>query len=498
MNDKKINSKDNKIFSFRDLSSIKGLILSTFMIVYVVLFTHKFIAAIFNSGLNEWVFTDWLTNYSSGFVRRGLAGSILLFMTENFNLNPYITLTIFVSLLYLVISIFYIHKIFKLQYFMNSTSLIVFLFLPSLLLFPLNDLGRKEILFIIPLIMNISFLSREIKRLKIDELIEPSLNHNKNLESSIKRYRKNILIWFNLLAIPIALSHESIIFLSLPINLAITVSFLSLKSSRKLPPLDSFTIYIPNVISALAAFIWKGDPSVALSICESWQNLGVLDCTNGPPAALSGIGWSLKQGVSLSWRVIKADRGLTFLQWLIILALNFIFIISSSSKLVSNFLDNFNSHWHDKVHFINTRKTYSSFSFKYAIIPIIVSIPLYILGYDWGRWFFMAAISYSFCSLSPSLIYLEIVNQKIINQNRSRRFNLLNWVFHRLYFVYSKFLANLFSLLEKYSLAYKICLIYVLLFVTLPVCCLEIQVLYTGLAARFISILSESLALIFN
>lgn len=493
MTNKQINNKENNIFFLDYLLSKKGIILSTFAIVYVVLFTNTFLRAIFNSGLNEWVFTDWLTNYSSGFVRRGLAGSILLFMTENFNFNPYITLTIFVSLWYLLVSIFYIYKILKLQYFMNSTTLIVLLFLPSLILFPLNDLGRKEVLFIIPLIMNISFLSRELKRLRNNELIEPSLKNNKNLNSSIKRYRQNILIWFNLLAVPIALSHESIIFLSLPINLAITINFISLETSRKRILLDSFIIYIPTIVSALAGFIWKGDASVALGICESWQNLGILDYTNGPLAALQAIGWSLKQGLSLSWGVIKADRGLIFLQWLIILALNLIFLIFSSSKLVLNLLENFNSNWDDKNNFINSRKIYSSFSFKYAAIPIICSIPLYILGYDWGRWFFLTAISYSFCSLSPSLIYLEIVNQ-----NQSRRFNLLNWVFHRLYFVYSKFLTNLLSLLEKYSLAYKISLTYVILFVTLPVCCLEVQVLYTGLVRRLVSAFSAGLTLIFN
>lgn len=493
MTNKQINNEDNKIFPLGYLLSIKGFILSTFAVVYIALFTHAFLKAIFNSGLNEWVVTDWLTNYSSGFVRRGLPGSILLLMTEYLNFNPYISLTIFVSLLYLLVSIFYIYKFFKLQHFMNSTTLIVLLFLPSLLLFPLNDLGRKEMLFIIPLIMNLSFLCRELNKLKSDELIEPSSRNNKNLDSSIKRYRKNILIWFNLLAVPIALSHESIILLSLPINLVITVNFISLKTSRKRILLDSFIIYIPTAVSALAGFIWKGDASVALSICESWQNLGILDCSNGPPAALKGIGWSLKQGLLLSWGVIKADGGLIFLQWLIIIALNLIFLISSSSKLVSNLLENFNSDWDDKVNFRNSRKIYSSFSFKYAAIPIICSIPIYILGYDWGRWFFVAAISYSFCSLSPSLIYLEIANH-----NQSKRFNLLNRVFHRLYLIYSKFLANLLFLLEKYSSAYKICLIYVLLFVTLPVCCLEIQVFYTGLVNRLVSAFSAGLALIFN
>ncbi len=456
------------------------------MIAYLALYLRFFSSAVFKGSLNNWAFTDWLTNYSAGFVRRGLSGSFLMFMAKNLNLDPYLAITIFVYALYFCLFVFYLYKIIKVHKSINIISLLTLLFLPSLLFFPLNDLGglgRKEILFLFPFLLNLRFLDLEFNQLKVGDRDSFISKDDKKTNLALRQYCQNVFIWFNILCIPIALIHESIIFLSLPVNIIITISFVSLKFPLRQSILSCLVIYSPTILSIMAGFIWKGDASVAINICESWQNLNILECSNKLPGALDAMGWSLRDSISLSWSIVKAEKGKIFTQWLVIFISNLVFLLFASSSVISNLLNKLKSDRNNEFYLINNRTIHSSFSFKYAIIPMIISAPLYTIGFDWGRWFFLVAISYSFCSLTPNLVYLEVANH-----NLSRKDDLLRGIFETSCLIYSKILNSIFYTIRKFYWVYIIALTYMLCLVTLPHCCLASSVFHQGLLNRIISL----------
>jgi hypothetical protein len=137
-------------------------------------------------------------------------------------------------------------------------------------MFPLRDpyvIGRKEILFFFGLFVNLFLIERSWKSVNIKQIFA----RDKLIKNVIDKYCFNLLIWYNLLSIPAALSHESIIFLSLPINIIITFSFLGLKLSVKQVIVRTALIYTPTIIVTSLCLIFRGDILDAVVICQSWQ-----------------------------------------------------------------------------------------------------------------------------------------------------------------------------------------------------------------------------------
>lgn len=65
------------------------------------------IRAINGSALKDWGYSEFLLNYSAGFIRRGLPGSVLNGIYKYLGLNPYLFLTFFLSLIILIITILF-------------------------------------------------------------------------------------------------------------------------------------------------------------------------------------------------------------------------------------------------------------------------------------------------------------------------------------------------------------------------------------------------------
>lgn len=92
---------------------------------------------------HAWVYGDWLINYSGGFVRRGLIGSLLI---SGVGLNPGQLLFLLKIIMYALI-LFFISDSVKNE---EQNAYFPILISPALLLFPINDfpaIGRKEYLF---------------------------------------------------------------------------------------------------------------------------------------------------------------------------------------------------------------------------------------------------------------------------------------------------------------------------------------------------------------
>ena len=113
--------------------------ISTFLAVFFVLL---FYIMHYDNSLGGWIYGDWVINYSAGFVRRGLSGEIILFISSFFNLSPP-TITSFIKIFFLFFSFIYFYKK------TNNYTVLLILFSPILLGFYIFDptaTGRKEVL----------------------------------------------------------------------------------------------------------------------------------------------------------------------------------------------------------------------------------------------------------------------------------------------------------------------------------------------------------------
>ena len=86
----------------------------TFLAVFFVLLIY---IMHYDYSLGGWIYGDWVINYSAGFVRRGLSGEIILFISNFFNLNPP-TITSFIKIFFYFLLLFFsIKKLTIIQFF---------------------------------------------------------------------------------------------------------------------------------------------------------------------------------------------------------------------------------------------------------------------------------------------------------------------------------------------------------------------------------------------
>ena len=131
------------------MSKIKNF--NTFLLVYFIFLSINY--AIFNfrfvDRFNPYIAADWLINYSGGFVRRGLFGEVLLYLS-NFTKISTLDLTIFFPIFFYVAFLYLLFNLLK-----NKERNFIFLFLlfsPATLLFSFYDpmaVGRKEVIILL-------------------------------------------------------------------------------------------------------------------------------------------------------------------------------------------------------------------------------------------------------------------------------------------------------------------------------------------------------------
>lgn len=112
----------------------------TFLFV-LSLFTYLFYVSN-NYIINYWTFSQAHINYSEGFVKRGLFGTIALFLENRFNIKFVSTFNIFFILIYLTNILIFFAIIKKYSHF--KFLFLFFALSPVLILFSFNDLGGYQ------------------------------------------------------------------------------------------------------------------------------------------------------------------------------------------------------------------------------------------------------------------------------------------------------------------------------------------------------------------
>jgi len=358
---------------------------------------------------NVWTIGEWLINYQGGFVRRGLFGSIIYKLSYGLNINP-------ISIVHLLTILFFISFLYLLKdcrkYFSS-----LFLLSPIVSLAPLlgNYLVRKDVSGIVAYALCTNLIVKE-----------------KNLTN---------FLFINLISSLSILNHESYFFYSLP-SLFLLHFFSSEKinSTNNIYKIFKTIIYIiPTLIVSILVFYFNGDYEIALKINESWLDLSYViknfQFFNPffPSGAIGSLSWTFNKGISLPLSTLNSfdGGGLIWIPavWILLIFICAQIFIGDKDKL-------------------NTELKFNALFLQLTFIS-----PLFILGWDFGRWIFLWISSSIF--LTIALIRIKAINKNDLSKLEK---------------IFPNFLIKLFGGFKLYGFRN---LLYLLL--CIPACCWSIQ-----------------------
>jgi len=337
----------------------KSINLSIFYFLFILTLIYIFVFSIIRGYEKEsWNITEFLINYQGGFVRRGLLGEILLNIYNFSGLSPYVLILLLCLAAYFLLLVFFIKSFLKSGYSIFILPFVFFLGNPVI-----NDFWlRKDILITLIFISIIYFSTKK-----------------SNL----------YLILVNLLFMTGLLIHESIGFFCFPILLLILAGRKHFSDKTKAASIksffSSFLQLLPAAITFLSVLYYKGSQKTADLIWQSWKPVAFPMQTNGNeiPAAIDAISWSLKKGLLLGIETLNNFDGGVYapIAWLIILSLIY-FVLTNTDKLNVKIFK-----YHPNKNFNKTNIS------NILILQLFGVLPLFVLGYDYGRYIFLWVIS---------------------------------------------------------------------------------------------------------
>ena len=225
---------------------------------------------------NSWTVGEWLISYAGGFIRRGLPGEIIHFISSKYLISPILLVWLFsfFALLGLATILFYFCK----EFFAKS-----FLLSQLIILAPISEdyFVRKDTFIV--LLYGLALLA--MKRLYQKKLSKLSAILSVN--------------FFSMIAI---FSHESYGIWALP---SLMFIFYLFERSNKKNYIQSglyTTLFLsPSIFSFILCWLFKGNVDQSLIIHQSWQSLRdilpsviALNETQ-PTGAIAAIGWGTSQ-----------------------------------------------------------------------------------------------------------------------------------------------------------------------------------------------------------
>lgn len=294
----------------------------TFYLIAEVRFQQSF-------AFHPWITGDWLINYSNGFIRRGLLGTVIDKYGEAFN-RPLSSLVLEIKLVFYLI---WISVFFRLATTKKIGLIELILILsPWAFLFDLHDpqgSGRKELVLFCIFCIYIYFII--------------------TYPPPLKNIFRNWAFYFLLLTLPaLTIIHEGLFF-----YLQFFLLPLLFNKQFNSTPLEFFIPYLISTFIAIFIFLFfKGDATYASSICESLLTKGYQASICG--GAINAINPNTVSFDALYYQIYIPTFFLTLV------------------PLVLYFFKSSNLSGAQKIYLL--------------LIGFIPTIPLYIISLDWGRW----------------------------------------------------------------------------------------------------------------
>jgi hypothetical protein len=384
-----------------------SLIIGAFVVYFFGHLLRMLPGDVLGAGIDHFVFTEWLIDYSAGFTRRGLSGELIDLA------STWVAPRAFIGglawFIFGCVVFGYLRLCARSINTIRPGLLAGVLFLPCLLPFYLYDhaaFGRKEIIGFLILLFHLWALeshggARPIDRVGVVDF---------------RRYIGKLLV-ISAALLPIhVLVHESAILLFVPAHAMIAYSKFEtcLVGNTRQRVYWVFLIFLPGLL-AFSAVSFIGRPSfeAAEAICRKWEIANVLEAGScdatgkdhllALPGALTALPWTLGQAYSFP-RSIGPKFLLAWLVDLSVFGLATLYVCANVSKTFSaTLLDAFGEARPNLA-----RRHSKLMCLKYYLLPIFISTPLYALGCDFGRWFAASCINYAMITLSVEVNRIEL------------------------------------------------------------------------------------------
>jgi hypothetical protein len=397
-----------KSFHTRSRLIFNAALLFIFSAAWIRELLYWFHTDAFGASLDYWAYTDWLIDYSQGFIRRGLSGEIWRLVPAALSRLGFVALLSW--FLILVAALGTVRLLARSWKTIHPLTLFGLLFLPSLFFFYIHDhdaLARKEMLGYLTLLLHLLIIEKTF----------PLGSGSTLAEGSLRRYLLWLMPVVVILLPAIILVHEGNFLLFVPLHAMITLAVLrmhSLSSLRNFLRAALWTglLYLPAIIAFGAVYL-TGTPGydTLLGLCNKWLAAGALQDSSCvlPPNQLSGstlpgsfnpMGWSLAQAAHYTWEIVSMHWA-TWLLILPVLGICLWYLVRQAlySILRSRSPQSFSPH--------AARRYAGGFFGKYFLIPLLFSLPVYFTAYDYGRWFTLSCINFVMLAVSVNLPCLE-------------------------------------------------------------------------------------------
>ena len=225
---------------------------------------------------NSWTVGEWLISYAGGFVRRGLPGELINFISNQYLFPPILLVWVFSTFALISLALLVL-------YFCNNLFDKSFLLSQLIILAPLSEdyFVRKDSFLV--LLYGLSLLiMKNFYQKKINKLIT--------------------ILSVNTLSMIAIFSHESYGIWALPSLLIVFCIFEKYNKKNIFKALLYATLcLIPSICAFVLCWIFKGTQDQSIIIHQSWQSLGeILPSVsalyqNEPTGAIAAIGWGTSQ-----------------------------------------------------------------------------------------------------------------------------------------------------------------------------------------------------------
>jgi hypothetical protein len=300
---------------------------------------------------NSWAYSELLINYRGGFVRRGFLGEVLALLgcTDTVSINRFVFL-VFVAFVVLVA----LHAVWLRTRYRSLTTPLIWVLIPgSVYSFSVGNeyYYRKEMIFYL-FILSLALLARHVSTGRKTTSSQPA----------------SIALWMFVISgsIPLILIHEAFLFLCLPAVLLLMMNVF--------PPhrhILGWVFPISYVVVLCAMFLllvlYRGNEETVSGIWASIgpENRSLISASDTPGGGIAALGWSLPRALGQPWQVVSSGEALS---WLVPLVISIAGVLCYSSVKSAG----------------DDRSTARGFV-TYLLI-LIGTVPLYVLGWDWGRW----------------------------------------------------------------------------------------------------------------
>lgn len=386
---------------------------------------------------NVWPISDWLINYHAGFIRRGLVGEVLLRLFGDSSVIRPLYILVFCSFVIYVACFIWVYLKSKVR---NSNLLLAGLLIQGGIFhmgISSDFYTRKENLFLIFFAI-LCLLYLQIQEVKED----------------CKAFWIGVFLGVLLLIAPFLVSiHEAYFFMSFPATLLLLLILAKENPSNQFlrPALFLFALEIVSLF--LMCSYYHGDIFSGQKIWDALPFADRLFLSPGAPyssfGALSSLGWGLDQQLTTLYGVFSS--GGIFI-WLFFLVGNALVLMYMASSIAA----------------VNSSNQVTQY-IRWILISIVISLGMFVIGCDWGRWI-------AYVSNQTVLIMLTLSRSKLMSLKEGNTA-----------FVSVNKICNLFTGLG----ALGFILIFGLVF-QMPECCATYSIIfapyrgYFGLVAHFL------------